>query len=154
MGSHGGLQPIAEDKDSISFLQNLNKLNHVTSTKERRTSEIFHMQTRTRRSDTMRPVTMEGREEDMAQLSQVMGVTYTRELGVNMPATVIFNDKSKPPRDALLFFAIIDILQDYNTKKQLENVSKSVVYKRSEISAVSPKAYSKRFQDFMGKIFT
>ena len=142
----GTLQPISED--SRSFLENLNKLNQVTSSKERRNSEIFHMQTRTRRSDTMRPVT-----EGLEELSEVMGMSYTRELGVNMPATVIFNDKSKPPRDALLFFAIIDILQDYNAKKQIENVSKSVVYKRNEISAVSPKMYSKRFQDFMGKVF-
>jgi 1-phosphatidylinositol-4-phosphate 5-kinase len=137
-----------DDQDSLSFLENLNKLNKVTSTKERRTSEIFHMQTRTRRSDTLRPIT-----EGMEQLSQAMGVSYTRELGVNMPATVVFKDPKKPPRDALLFFAIIDILQDYNTKKQLENVSKSVLYKRNEISAVSPKMYSKRFQDFMGKVF-
>ena len=40
-----GLQTIEEDEDSKSFLDNLNKLNRVTSTKERRTSEIFNAQT-------------------------------------------------------------------------------------------------------------
>jgi len=145
-----GLQTIEEDEDSKSFLDNLNKLNRVTSTKERRTSEIFNAQTRTRRSDTMRPITADGLE----QLSEAMGVAMpTRELGVSMPATVIYNDGEREPRDAVLFFAIIDILQDYNARKQLENVSKSVVYKRNEISAVSPKNYSRRFQDFMAKCF-
>ncbi|QDZ24292.1 phosphatidylinositol phosphate kinase [Chloropicon primus] len=150
LGTSSSLQTIDEDADSRSFLANLNKLNKVTSTKERRTSEIFHQQTRTRRSDTMRPVIT----EDLEKLSEAMGVSYSqRVLGVSMPATVIYNDESKEPRDALLFFAIIDILQDYNARKQLENVSKSVVYKRNEISAVSPKMYSKRFQDFLGKVF-
>ena len=69
-----------------------NKLNKVTSTKERRTSEIFHQQTRQRRSDTMRPMVM---AEGLEKLSEAMGVTYigsSRELGVSMPATIIFND--------------------------------------------------------------
>ena len=149
----GTLQSISEDKESRSFLDSLNKLNKVTSTKERRTSEIFHQQTRQRRSDTMRPMVM---AEGLEKLSEAMGVTYigsSRELGVSMPATIIFNDKSKEPRDALLFFAIIDILQDYNARKQFENLGKSVVYNRNEISAVSPKMYSRRFQDFLAKVF-
>ena len=77
----------------------------------------------------------------------------TRELGVSMPATVIYNDGEREPRDAVLFFAIIDILQDYNARKQLENVSKSVVYKRNAGITPSPKNYSRRFQDFMAKCF-
>ena len=102
----------------------------------------------------LRPMPADGVGSE--QLSEAMGVTYigsSRELGVSMPATIIFNDKSKEPRDALLFFAIIDILQDYNARKQFENLGKSVVYNRNEISAVSPKMYSRRFQDFLAKVF-
>ena len=53
---------------------------------------------RRRRSDTMRPITADGLE----QLSEAMGVAMpTRELGVSMPATVIYNDGEREPRDAV-----------------------------------------------------
>ncbi|XP_039067231.1 phosphatidylinositol 4-phosphate 5-kinase 6-like [Hibiscus syriacus] len=55
--------------------------------------------------------------------------------------------------DVILFFGIIDILQDYDISKKLEHAYKSVQYDPTSISAVDPKLYSKRFRDFIFKVF-
>ncbi|KAK9019817.1 hypothetical protein V6N11_054325 [Hibiscus sabdariffa] len=55
--------------------------------------------------------------------------------------------------DAILFFGIIDILQDYDISKKLEHAYKSMQYDPTSISAVDPKLYSKRFRDFIFKVF-
>ncbi|XP_061357970.1 phosphatidylinositol 4-phosphate 5-kinase 2-like [Gastrolobium bilobum] len=56
--------------------------------------------------------------------------------------------------DVVLYFGIIDILQDYDISKKLEHAYKSLQVDPSSISAVDPKLYSKRFRDFVGRIFT
>lgn len=55
--------------------------------------------------------------------------------------------------DVILFFGIIDILQDYDISKKLEHAYKSMQYDPTSISAVDPKQYSKRFRDFVFKVF-
>lgn len=55
--------------------------------------------------------------------------------------------------DVLLCFGIIDILQDYDITKKLEHAYKSLHVDPNSISAVDPKLYSRRFQDFIGRIF-
>ena len=55
--------------------------------------------------------------------------------------------------DVLLYFGIIDILQDYDIIKKLEHAYKSLQVDPASISAVDPKLYSKRFRDFIGRIF-
>ncbi|XP_019415596.1 PREDICTED: phosphatidylinositol 4-phosphate 5-kinase 1-like isoform X2 [Lupinus angustifolius] len=55
--------------------------------------------------------------------------------------------------DVVLYFGIIDILQDYDISKKLEHAYKSWQVDPSSISAVNPKSYSKRFRDFVGRIF-
>lgn len=55
--------------------------------------------------------------------------------------------------DVVLFFGIIDILQDYDISKKLEHAYKSMQYDPTSISAVDPKQYSKRFRDFVFKVF-
>lgn len=52
-----------------------------------------------------------------------------------------------------MFFGIIDILQDYDISKKLEHAYKSIQYDPTSISAVDPKQYSRRFRDFLLKIF-
>ncbi|KAL0379810.1 UNVERIFIED_CONTAM: Phosphatidylinositol 4-phosphate 5-kinase [Sesamum angustifolium] len=56
--------------------------------------------------------------------------------------------------DVVLVFGIIDILQDYDISKKLEHAYKSFQYNPSAISAVDPRQYSKRFRDFIFRIFT
>ncbi|MBA0725517.1 hypothetical protein Golax_022102 [Gossypium laxum] len=46
-----------------------------------------------------------------------------------------------------------DILQDYDISKKLEHAYKSMQYDPTSISAVDPKLYSKRFRDFIFKVF-
>ncbi|THU56495.1 hypothetical protein C4D60_Mb11t17840 [Musa balbisiana] len=87
------------------------------------------------------------------------------KLGVNMPARVelIVRRNDGDPLliieptgefcDVILYFGIIDILQDYDISKKLEHAYKSIQYDPTSISAVDPKQYSKRFRDFIYKVF-
>ena len=56
--------------------------------------------------------------------------------------------------EVVLFFGIIDILQDYDISKNLEHAYKSIQYDPTSISAVDPRQYSRRFRDFIFKIFS
>lgn len=56
-------------------------------------------------------------------------------------------------REVILYFGIIDILQDYDISKKLEHAYKSLQADPTSISAVDPKLYSKRFRDFIHRIF-
>lgn len=87
-------------------------------------------------------------------------------LGINMPARVeqtirktdcetqLIGEPTGECYNVVLFFGIIDILQDYDISKKLEHAYKSFQYDPTSISAVDPKQYSKRFRDFVYKVFT
>ncbi|KAK7318381.1 hypothetical protein RJT34_03080 [Clitoria ternatea] len=55
--------------------------------------------------------------------------------------------------DVILYFGIIDILQDYDISKKIEHAYKSLQVDSTSISAVDPKLYAKRFRDFIHRIF-
>lgn len=55
--------------------------------------------------------------------------------------------------EIILFFGIIDILQGYDISKKLEHAYKSIQYDPTSISAVDPRLYSKRFRDFIFRVF-
>ncbi|KAH7654741.1 Phosphatidylinositol-4-phosphate 5-kinase protein [Dioscorea alata] len=55
--------------------------------------------------------------------------------------------------EVILYFGIIDILQDYDISKKLEHAYKSLQVDPASISAVDPKLYSKRFREFLSRIF-
>ncbi|KAK7399323.1 hypothetical protein VNO78_10505 [Psophocarpus tetragonolobus] len=91
-------------------------------------------------------------------------------LGMNMPARAesvckagldqqtgggSSNSNSTPSdiSDVILYFGIIDILQDYDISKKIEHAYKSLQVDSTSISAVDPKLYSKRFRDFIHRIF-
>lgn len=59
----------------------------------------------------------------------------------------------KEAYDVLLYFGVIDILQEYDMGKKLEHAYKSFQFDSLSISAVDPALYSKRFQHFMQEIF-
>ncbi|XP_058097239.1 phosphatidylinositol 4-phosphate 5-kinase 1-like [Magnolia sinica] len=61
--------------------------------------------------------------------------------------------RSSKVSQVILYFGIIDILQDYDISKKLEHAYKSWQADPTSISAVDPKLYSKRFRDFIGRIF-
>ncbi|GER46314.1 phosphatidylinositol-4-phosphate 5-kinase [Striga asiatica] len=87
-------------------------------------------------------------------------------LGRNMPARAeltarrnnaepqLVGDPTGVYYDVILVFGIIDILQDYDISKKLEHAYKSFHYDSTSISAVDPRQYSRRFRDFIFKIFT
>ena len=55
--------------------------------------------------------------------------------------------------DVVVYMGIIDILQEYNMKKRVEHSCKSLQYDPMTISAIEPTLYSKRFIDFLLKVF-
>ncbi|CAJ1914741.1 unnamed protein product [Sphenostylis stenocarpa] len=87
-------------------------------------------------------------------------------LGVNMPARVertvrrsgcelqLIGEPIGEFYNVALTFGIIDILQDYDISKKLEHAYKSIQYDPTSISAVDPIQYSRRFRDFILRIFT
>lgn len=81
------------------------------------------------------------------------------QLGVNMPARAeqipgkqdeqMFNEVY----DVVLYLGIIDILQEYNMSKKIEHAYKSLQFDSLSISAVDPTFYSRRFLEFIQKVF-
>ena len=65
----------------------------------------------------------------------------------------LIGDPTGEFREVVLFFGIIDILQDYDISKKLEHAYKSQLYDPNSISAVDPKQYCKRFRDFIYRAF-
>ncbi|KAK8521959.1 hypothetical protein V6N12_066529 [Hibiscus sabdariffa] len=63
------------------------------------------------------------------------------------------NLKSGECYDVLLYFGIVDFFQNYSVTKKIEHAYKSLQFNRRMITAVNPKAYSSRFQDFISDIF-
>ncbi|KPA82393.1 phosphatidylinositol-4-phosphate-5-kinase-likep ro tein [Leptomonas pyrrhocoris] len=61
---------------------------------------------------------------------------------------------SKVPglRQEIYYIGIIDILQEYNTRKRLENVVFGTMHDRKRISCVDPNDYASRFIAFMSSI--
>ncbi|XP_071715527.1 phosphatidylinositol 4-phosphate 5-kinase 6-like [Rutidosis leptorrhynchoides] len=84
-------------------------------------------------------------------------------LGNNMPARVEVTVRSHETQlvgeptgelyNVVLYFGIIDILQDYDISKKLEHAYKSFQYDPNSISSVDPVQYSKRFRDFIFNVF-
>lgn len=86
-------------------------------------------------------------------------------LGINMPALAeltvrrtdgeqqLVGEPTGELYDIIISFGIIDILQDYDISKKLEHAYKSIQYDPTSISAVDPKQYSRRFRDFIFRIF-
>lgn len=86
-------------------------------------------------------------------------------LGINMPAKAeltvrrsdfeaqLVGEPTGQYYDVIIFFSIIDILQNYDISKKLEHAYKAFQYDPTSISAVDPKQYSKRFRDFILQVF-
>ncbi|XP_057437960.1 phosphatidylinositol 4-phosphate 5-kinase 5-like isoform X2 [Lotus japonicus] len=87
-------------------------------------------------------------------------------MGMNMPARIertvrksdfeaqLVGEPIGEFYEVFLTFGIIDILQDYDISKKLEHAYKSFQYDPTSISAVDPIQYSRRFRDFIFRIFT
>ncbi|TXG47363.1 hypothetical protein EZV62_026657 [Acer yangbiense] len=80
------------------------------------------------------------------------------QLGVNMPSRVEQipgkqEDLFHQSYDVVLYLGIIDILQEYNMTKKMEHAYKSLQFDSLSISAVDPTFYSKRFLEFVEKVF-
>ncbi|DBA84719.1 hypothetical protein WJX77_004824 [Trebouxia sp. C0004] len=120
-------------------------------------SPTMVLATRPKRTDTMRPAAFAHGGTD--ELTHHLGHTRVH-LGLNMAATAVpiaseeaGDNAHTSSEDVVLYFGIIDILQEYNMSKRFEHSFKSLSHDGSTISAVNPRAYANRFQDFMKKVF-
>ncbi|GBG77516.1 hypothetical protein CBR_g23960 [Chara braunii] len=109
------------------------------------------------RADTICPVVARNGGPGTDALAFQLGRRQV-QLGVNMAARAIglTPDRQMDPRrraDVVVYFGIIDILQEYDLRKWVENAYKSMKFDSSAISAVDPLMYSHRFQEFMKNIF-
>lgn len=81
------------------------------------------------------------------------------QLGVNLPARAEHIPGGEETQwfheayDVVLYLGIIDILQDYNMGKKLEHAYKSLQFDSLSISAVDPGFYSRRFLEFIQRVF-
>lgn len=85
------------------------------------------------------------------------------QLGVNMPAQanrkvsqgISSSNEAElfEVYDVVLYLGIIDILQGYNMRKKIEQAYKSKLYDPMLISVADPKFYSKRFFQYLEKVF-
>ncbi|XP_047340912.1 phosphatidylinositol 4-phosphate 5-kinase 6-like [Impatiens glandulifera] len=99
------------------------------------------------------------------KLSEPNKSLSTFTLGINMSARAeqmvrksgnelqLIGEPTGDYYEVIMFFGIIDILQDYDISKKLEHAYKSFQYDATSISAVDPKQYAKRFRDFIFKVF-
>lgn len=69
------------------------------------------------------------------------------------PPTENCLQKSTKIYDVHLYFAIVDIYQDYSVFKRIEHCYKWFQFDPKMITAVSPKVYSTRFRDFIVDLF-
>ncbi|CAK0741103.1 hypothetical protein CVIRNUC_001300 [Coccomyxa viridis] len=67
------------------------------------------------------------------------------QLGVAVPAMSIAKEGSLDPEPCLLFFGIVDFLQQYNLRKKSEHAFKSLVLNSKLISVMDPDSYAERF---------
>ncbi|KAL4451482.1 hypothetical protein ABPG75_007144 [Micractinium tetrahymenae] len=74
-------------------------------------------------------------------------------LGMRLPAVAVSQQAGQQPEQVLLYFGIIDFLQEYNMRKMLEHGLKAVVQDGKAISVVEPRTYAKRFLRFMDRVF-
>jgi len=75
--------------------------------------------------------------------------TAQGQLGINMFAQAVPNAEPAKAEEVVVCFGVIDILQDYSTRKVLERRVKSLTHDPSAISVAPPKLYAKRFLDFI-----
>lgn len=112
------------------------------------------------RGSTLRAMSVGDKEVDLL----VPGTGRLRvQLGVNMPAQAnqkLMQDETASVQvelfevyDVVLYLGIIDILQEYNMKKKLEHTYKSLQFDPMSVSVIEPKLYSKRFINFLEKVF-
>jgi len=73
----------------------------------------------------------------------------------NMNGIRGFNEAAKgstpTPRSEIYFMGIIDILQEFNLKKQIESSYKGIKYNKDAISAINSKKYAQRFMEYLDK---
>eukprot|EP01025_Chloroclados_australasicus_P032684 TRINITY_DN3312_c1_g1_i2.p2 TRINITY_DN3312_c1_g1~~TRINITY_DN3312_c1_g1_i2.p2 ORF type:complete len:868 (-),score=148.82 TRINITY_DN3312_c1_g1_i2:719-3133(-) len=118
-------------------------------------------------TETMRPNADAGDLGSTEELAYISGQTRV-ELGAGMVATALPMQQEDQGQGqgqgedkfqqgggeaVILFFGVIDFLQEYSLSKKLEHNLKAITQDGKGVSVVNPTAYSQRFLNFMKKVF-
>ncbi|KAJ4824455.1 hypothetical protein Tsubulata_026809 [Turnera subulata] len=78
-----------------------------------------------------------------------------RAVRINMGTELPFlgSKRKEEGYEVRLYFGIVDIYQSYSVAKRIGKCYKSLKYDSKSISAVNPKLYSSRFQNFLKEMF-
>ena len=94
-----------------------------------------------------------GTDDRTGSMRRLHSRRCTERLGVSIPALAVSRDGSGEPEPVLIYFGIIDFLQEYRMKKRMEHMMKATVFGGKTISVVDPHRYAKRFRGFMEDVF-
>lgn len=94
-----------------------------------------------------------GKDDRTGSMRRLHSRRCTERLGVSIPALAVARDGSGESEPVLIYFGIIDFLQEYRMKKRMEHVMKATVFGGKTISVVDPHRYAKRFKGFMQNVF-
>ncbi|KAE8901374.1 hypothetical protein PF005_g4241 [Phytophthora fragariae] len=102
------------------------------------------------------PSTPKGSGSTMAPLSPRLMDTaayaeYSESVFCKDEGGIYGRDRHGRKNGFVYFLGIIDILQQYNTRKIAENIFKGMRHNRKQISAVNPEFYGDRFIEFVEK---
>eukprot|EP01114_Cavostelium_apophysatum_P015284 TRINITY_DN4131_c0_g1_i1.p1 TRINITY_DN4131_c0_g1~~TRINITY_DN4131_c0_g1_i1.p1 ORF type:complete len:673 (-),score=169.38 TRINITY_DN4131_c0_g1_i1:16-2034(-) len=138
------------------------------TTEEKRSDKAILKDLDIRRSiavgDHTKKLILEQLEKDTKLLSDNNVMDYSFLFGVARPLEsdpkLEMKDKSfssggLPSKDGeeIYFFSVIDIFQEWNMRKKMENQLKSLIHDHTEISAVNPELYRERFLKFLRALF-
>jgi len=143
------------------------------TTEEKRSDKAILKDLDIRRSivvgDAMKKQLMEQLEKDTKLLADNHVMDYSFLFGVARPIQrsprIVDHPTSKTTQhvslfrkdgglsskdgEEIYFFSVIDIFQEWNMRKKMENSFKSLMYEKTEISAVHPMLYRERFLKFL-----
>eukprot|EP01025_Chloroclados_australasicus_P064321 TRINITY_DN8580_c3_g1_i6.p2 TRINITY_DN8580_c3_g1~~TRINITY_DN8580_c3_g1_i6.p2 ORF type:complete len:501 (-),score=43.13 TRINITY_DN8580_c3_g1_i6:340-1842(-) len=107
-------------------------------------------------TETMRPI-QDGELGSTEQLAYISGQKKV-ELGAGMVATAVpmagqEGEQAKSGEDVILFFGIIDFLQEYNLSKKFEHNFKAITQDSKGVSVTNPTTYAQRFVNFLKNVF-
>eukprot|EP00884_Botryococcus_braunii_P003587 jgi/Botrbrau1/13229/Bobra.0199s0002.1 len=96
----------------------------------------------------------DGQGSGLRSLRRLVTPVPVRRLGEGMPGCALpKQDGSDASEPAILYFGIIDFLQEYNLRKRTEHILKSIVIDGSKVSVTSPAKYARRFHRLVSDLF-
>ena len=93
------------------------------------------------------------RNHNIIDYSLLVGVRENYEIEEKEDENVFRKkDGGVEAKDCVLYLGIIDVLQEFNSKKKLESTVKGLIHGKEKVSVVDPDFYKKRFLRFLKEL--